>query len=244
MLRFNVAVCDDERFAADAITDAAQAAFSRVGAHAEVETFTSTDALARRLGTAGFDLIFLDIEMPGMDGIRFGQALRDLGVGTDIMFVSNSDDRVFESLSVRPAAFVRKSHFNEDMAVAVARFVKSRRKASTSRVVTMKIGHAMATYQVDDIRYVEAKGRDKIVHLVGGRTERVTTTLDELTEKLEPFGFCRCHKGFLVNFAHVTQIGPDGFAMGEETIPIGRSRAFDVKVAYLDYLQDKNVSML
>lgn len=244
MLQYHVAVCDDERFAADAIASAAERELSRRGAEAEMEVYTVLEDLAKRMDSVGFDLVLLDIEMPGIDGIQFGRALREIGFGTDIIYVSNSEDRVFESLSLRPLGFVRKSHFNQDMAEAIETFVRERRKTSTNRTITLKMAHAMGTFAIDDIAYVEAHRRDKVVHLANGRTEEVLTTLDEMGEKLAPFGFFRVHKGFLVNFAHVRQLTSQGFVVGKDLVPIGRSKVAEARRAYMDYLSNKNSIML
>ena len=102
----------------------------------------------------------------------------------------------------------------------------------------------MGTFSVDDIAYVEAHRREKVVHLANGRTEEVLTTLDEMGEKLAPFGFYRVHKGYLVNFAHVRQLTPQGFVVGRDLVPIGRSKVADARRAYMDYLNNKNSIML
>lgn len=243
MLQFHIAVCDDERFAADSIASAAEHELSRRGAGAEVEVYTVLEDLAKRMDSVGFDLVLLDIEMPGIDGIQFGRALREIGFGTDIIYVSNSEERVFESLSLRPLGFVRKSHFNADMSEAVETFVRERRKTGTNRTITLKMAHAMGTFDVDDIAYVEAHRREKTLHLANGHTVEVLTTLDEMGEKLAPFGFFRVHKGFLVNFAHVRQLSSKGFLVGEDLVPIGRSKAEEARRAYMNYLGDKNAIM-
>lgn len=243
MLHYHVAVCDDEQFAADAIASAAERELSRRGVEAEIEVYTALDDLARRMDSVGFDLVLLDIEMPGVDGIQFGRALREIGFGTDLVYVSNSEDRVFESLALRPLGFVRKSRFAADMSEAMETFVRERRKSSVNRTITLKMSHAMGTFAVDEIAYVEAHRREKVVHLANGRTEEVLTTLDEMGKKLAPYGFYRVHKGFLLNFAHVRQLTSEGFVVGKETIPIGRSKVSEARRAYMDYLNSKNAIM-
>lgn len=244
MLQYHVAVCDDEPFAATSIATAAERELLRAGAQAEMEVFNDVGSLARRLDEKGFDLVLLDIEMPGVDGIQFGRALREYGAKVEIVFVSNSEERVFESLPLRPLAFVRKSRFNEDMARAMEGFVRSWRASRSDRVITVKMAHSMGTFPVDEICYVEAHRRDKVLHMTNGRTETVLATLDELGERLAAFGFCRVHKGFLVNFAHVRQIGPKGLTVGGDLIPVSRSKTDEVRLAYLEYLQEKNAVML
>ncbi|WP_322155809.1 LytTR family DNA-binding domain-containing protein [Paratractidigestivibacter sp.] len=245
MLQFHIAVCDDEPFAAASISGAADRELLRLGAEARIESFGDVAGLAARVQEEGFDLILLDIEMPQVNGLEFARALRSAGNKTEIVFVSNSEDRVFESLPLRPLAFVRKSHFTEDMAQAIQAFVRSWKSLKTDRVVTLKMAHAMGTFSVDDIIYVEARRRDKILHMVNGRTEVVIVTLEELGEKLAPVGFCRVHKGFLVNFAHVSQLSSKGIVMDNgESIPISRGTIKEVKLAYMDFLSNKNAVVM
>lgn len=244
MLQFHIAVCDDEPFAASSISAAAERELSHRGAQADIEVFGSVEPLARRLDEVGFDLVLLDIEMPGEDGIAFGRALRESGAKTEIVFVSNSEDRVFESLPLRPLSFVRKSRFTEDMATAMEAFVRAWKASRTDRVVTLKMAHSMGTFSADEILYVEAHGRDKMMHMTNGRVETVLVTLDELASRLAPLGFYRVHKGFLVNFAHVSQLSSKGIQIGGVLVPIGRSKTAEVKLAYMDYLAKKNAVMM
>lgn len=244
MLQFHIAVCDDEPFAASSVSAAADRELSRQGAQADIEVFGGVEPLARRLEEADFDLVLLDIEMPVVDGIAFGRALRESGSKAEIVFVSNSEDRVFESLPLRPLSFVRKSHFTEDMATAMAAFVRAWKSSRTDRVITLKMAHAMGTFSVDEILYIEARGRDKMMHMTNGRVETVLVTLDELGCRLAPLGFYRVHKGFLVNFAHVSQLNSKGIQIADETIPISRSKTAEVKLAYMDYLSKKNAVMM
>lgn len=240
MLQFHIAVCDDEPFAASSISAAADRELSRQGAQADIEVFGDVEPLARRLEEADFDLVLLDIEMPVVDGIAFGRALRESGSKAELVFVSNSEDRVFESLPLRPLSFVRKSHFTEDMAA----FVRAWKSSRTDRVITLKMAHAMGTFSVDEILYIEARGRDKMMHMTNGRVETVLVTLDELGCRLAPLGFYRVHKGFLVNFAHVSQLNSKGIQIADEIIPISRSKTAEVKLAYMDYLSKKNAVMM
>ena len=68
--------------------------------------------------------------------------------------------------------------------------------------------------------------------------------LDELAERLTPLGFYRVHKGFLVNFAHVSQLSSKGLTVAGELIPISRSKTAEVKLAYMDFLSKKNAVMM
>lgn len=244
MLRYHIAVCDDEQFAAQVVAKAAEGCLSRLGAQAETEIFNSALELGRRAGQTEFDLVLLDIEMPGMDGIKLARALRLFGTETEIVFVSNNESRVFESLPVRPLAFVRKSRFAEDIEDAMRAFVKQSRASASERMVSFRMRGAMGAFPASRIAYIEARGRTKIVHLSDGRTEEVTNTLDEMEEKLASYGFCRIHKGYLVNLALIESLTADEVEIGKERLPISRARSKQARLAYMDYLGEHNAVMI
>ena len=85
MKKIRVAVCDDEENVGEIVSGTAAAAFAKKGIAADVETFVSSSALLRRFGDVVFDLMFLDIDMPGTDGIALGEKLRKMNNGKDII---------------------------------------------------------------------------------------------------------------------------------------------------------------
>ncbi|MCH3926406.1 MAG: response regulator [Atopobiaceae bacterium] len=111
MIQIDVAVCDDEPFVAKTISEVAQKELSRHGFQARIEIVNDALSLARELKEQGFDLMLLDIEMPLVDGIEFSRMLREKGDRTELVFVSNAEDRVFESLPVRPALLCPEEPF-------------------------------------------------------------------------------------------------------------------------------------
>ncbi len=244
MIQIDVAVCDDEPFVAKTISEVAQKELSRHGFQARIEIVNDALSLARELKEQGFDLILLDIEMPLVDGIEFSRMLRGKGDRTELVFVSNAEDRVFESLPVRPLYFVRKSHFADDMTEAINAFSKSWKDRKQDRMVSFATAHAQGTFSVDDILYIEARRRLKIIHMATGHTAEVTATLEHMADELAPYGFYRVHKGFIVNFAHVEQMSSKGIAIGGDLIPISRGTIQDIRLAYMDFLSKKNAVIL
>lgn len=244
MIQIDAAVCDDEVFVAKTISEVAQRELSHHGFQARIEIVHDALSLAQELKSHGFDLILLDIEMPLIDGIEFGKMLHVRGDRTELVFVSNAEDRVFESLPIRPLYFVRKSHFPEDMAEAINAFAKGWKDQKRNHMVSFAAAHAQDTFCVDDILYIEARRRQKIIHMANGHTAEVTATLEDMADELAPFGFYRVHKGFIVNFAHAEQMSSKGIQIGDELIPISRGTIQDIRLAYMDFLSKKNAVIL
>ena len=91
-----IAVCDDDKLALDSISGAIGGVFSANGSDTEINSFTSANELTKVIAKTHYDLVFLDIDMPGMDGIECGKLLRRLEYSPDIIYVSNREERVFE----------------------------------------------------------------------------------------------------------------------------------------------------
>ena len=111
----NVVFCDDDALFRERVMETVQRLCERHGIDLRCGQVASADELLAAMGTGSFDLIFLDIDMPGMDGIRLGEELRAHGCGADIIYLSNMDDKVYEIFRVHPWSFVRKSRLDEEL---------------------------------------------------------------------------------------------------------------------------------
>ena len=118
-MKIKIALCDDDVKALPVIAGAAESAFQEKGIYTDIQRFTSGKALLQAMEQTQFQVILLDIEMPGMDGIAVGKKVRAQGNDTQIVYVSEAERRVFESFLVQPLDFVRKSNFLNDIAAVV-----------------------------------------------------------------------------------------------------------------------------
>ena len=144
--RLKVAVCDDEARAISVISASIESVFRGFGTEIALETFTAPAELLDRLNVHHFDLIFLDISMPEMDGIELGKRLQKTGNNADLVFVSSRMDRVFDTFAVQPFGFVRKNHFLDDIGEVIARFEEERKAGSDdSRFAHFKDQQGMVT---------------------------------------------------------------------------------------------------
>ena len=78
-----------------------------------------------------YDLVFLDIDMPKYSGMDVAEEIRKKSADTDIIFVSNREDRVFETFSVQPFGFIRKNCFTEDLNATLRQYIQ--KKARTGK---------------------------------------------------------------------------------------------------------------
>lgn len=189
--------------------------------------------------TGQFDLIFLDISMPGMDGIELGKRLKQAGSSAEIVFVSSRTDRVFDTFAVQPFGFVRKTHFLDDIGEVIARFEASRRQdTDDSHLAHFKDQQGMVAIDVTHVTYIECIRNTQNLHFDDSdRQHKLYSRMETLEDELKRFDFLRVHKGYLVACKYIRRFDSASVLLitGED-IPVGRSRRQESMDAYLAYI--------
>ena len=237
-MNIKLALCDDDVKALPVIAGAAESAFSEKGIHTDIQRFTSGKALLQAMEQTRFQIILLDIEMPGMDGIAVGKKLREKGDGTQIVYVSEAESRVFESFLVQPLGFVRKSNFLNDIAAVVELYVKTCVRDEKSDYIEFQTRSGLLTLKSRQICYIEGSRNYQLLYLEGRKEPaEVKMTMEKLEELTRPHDFIRIHKGYLVNYRFIQRISAAAVTLLDGTqLPIGRSKAAEVKSKYLSIL--------
>lgn len=240
--RLRVAVCDDDQAALGIIASSLKDVFAAHGVDAATSLFSSAVELAAVMPTRRYDLLLLDIDMPELDGIEFARQLREQRDKVDIMYISNREDRVFDSLRVQPVGFIRKSNFLVDMSEVVGAYLTARRERHRQSVVVLRDHDAVYPVQVDKIVYVEGQRKRQVVHVDGQeKTITLTRTMGELEEELAGEGFIRIHKGYLVNYRFISVIdGGDVVLTNDERLPISRRKERETKERLLELVQSND----
>ena len=243
--KIKVAVCDDERNALDIVSASLKKIFSSHAVDVQVDLFATAKMLFARIDTLEYDLLFLDINMPDIDGITLGKKIAEIGAGTDIVFVSSNLDRVLDTFEAQPFGFVRKSNFMQDLSGVVERYVEQKIAGKDGTLVEFKENSGIFTLDADEIEYIECFRNMQIMHLSGGREKKLRLTMDVLESKLSAYDFIRIHKGYLVNCACIKRIDRESLTLKSSVVlPVGRSRHKAVLDAYLKYARIHGISFI
>lgn len=245
MEKINFAVCDDDEIVCDAVFARIYNIFRRCGIEASGAKYLSPVKLYNHIVNPGegerqirYDLICLDIDMPKLNGIDLGKAIRDNSPETDIIFVSNREDRVFETFSVRPFGFIRKNNFSADLADTLRGYITT--KNDTNNYLAVKTNNNSVTrkLRVADIMYIGSLRDHQFIYMADGEEIDIRMTMDELEEKLAPYDIVRTHKGYLVNYKYMARIDAKGITLTDgKLVGISRNKVQDIKAQYLKYLR-------
>lgn len=232
-------ICDDEQAARIIIASSLQTVFLQHGVETEVTSCASVRELTELMAQTAFDLLVLDIDLPDINGITFGKQIRSSGNNIDIIYVSNREDRVFDSLKIDPVGFVRKSCLLSDIPDVVDRYVNACKDKRPQKKLVIEGREKIQTIPLKDIMYIEGSRNCQLIYLQGeGNPVPVRRNLQDLEQELDAYGFIRIHKGYLVNFNYIRLIEAESvLLLNGSRIPMSRRKAQETKDRFLTLMQ-------
>ena len=226
MSRLRVLVVDDERPALDELAYLL-GCDPRVG---EVLTCDSATEGLRLLQEQDVDVVFLDIQMPGLSGLELAQVLARFRVPPPIVFVTAHDGHAVDAFDLRAVDYVLKPVRADRLAEAVRRVVEGGERSAPSLDAQIPVERGGVTRFINrsDISYVEAHGDYARLHTATG-AHLVRTPLSTLEEEWSAAGFVRIHRSLLVSLAHIDEVRMDGGRCsvrlaGPDQVELGVSR--------------------
>jgi DNA-binding LytR/AlgR family response regulator len=184
------------------------------------------------------DLLLLDVKILGaMDGVEVGRTVRKAFNIPFIFLTANTD---FETISrakeVMPAAFlakpITKAQLYAAIEIAMANTSFSGKASSgddnaqqieNSPALFVKDGYSYRKVDEDEIIYAESELNYVIIHLVGGKSATVRTTITDFESSLSPERCMRVHRGYIVRCNKVASLEGNALVVGGYSIPIGKS---------------------
>ena len=187
-----------------------------LGAHPEIdvvgEAATAHEALELASGVR-YDVVFLDVEMPGMTGLEAARLVLDRRERPAVVFVTAHARYAVDAFAVEAFDYLVKPVDPDRLARVVERLANARRRAApeVAKIPVVSAGGAKTLLDYDAIHWIEAEGDYSRVHTYD-RAYLATAPLGQLEERLAGHGFARVHRSHVVNLAKVAAVrraGPD-----------------------------------
>jgi two-component system response regulator LytT len=200
---------------------------------AEVRTASEATTALRLLEDDAVDAVFLDIRMPGLDGLDLARVLGRFAHPPRVVFVTAHDDAAVEAFALQATDYLLKPLRQDRLGEAVRRVVESRRaEPEAQETIAVELGGVTRFVTVADIRYVEAQGDYARLHTAGG-SHLVRVSLAALEEMWGPLGFVRVHRSYLVSAAHIDELRVDAgghtVTLGGVTLPVSRRHSRELR---------------
>ena len=179
-----------------------------------------------------WDMIFLDIFMPQVDGIEAARQLRKVDDDCEIVFATTSRRHGMEGYEIHAMDYLTKPFAQPEVDSVMDWFLQER--AEKRRELILRTPEGEETVRTQDILYIESRSHSCVVHT---RKQEISTrgSIDELAAGLDA-SFFRCHKSFLLNFAHVAEIEQRAFRLDSgDVVPISAANLCRSKTALMEW---------
>lgn len=239
MAAYCIAICEDDKEAAEDLAARCKAIFDAWQVETAVECFASADALLACLVAdfSRFDLFLLDIQMQGTNGLDLAQWLYDNGVHDRVIFITGHAEYALAGYNAHPLHYLLKPVEN----AALAETLNLAWSLHGPQSLILQRGRKMVALPLAEIRYVESQGHHINVHL-GTESRLFTFTMQEIEKLLPRARFARCHKSYLVNLDWVAEVDKISVHLRDgERLPLSRSFYLDFQTAFVSYLNRSNI---
>lgn len=229
-------ICDDEKSLRTALRKAVETKLQLEGVNYEIAEYDSGEALLSGIRqTAVPDLLFLDVEMKGLNGMETAKKLRESCKNTIIIFVTAYPDFVFQGYEVKAFHYILKPYKDykiwevmesalDEMETDKKQFYLIEKKSGSIRLSLKEVLYFKSEGRsIDAVTIDKNSSKDNIVRFNG--------KLGDMEAKL-PAYFQRVHNRYLVNLKYVSKIESDSLLCGGMEVPVSKAYRQELMVAF------------
>ena len=230
-----IAICDDEKNIRELIGNKVKTQFPE----AAIDFYSSGDELL--LSNKPMDILFLDIQMSGRNGMETARELRKKDKRTIIIFITATEEYVFQAFDVGAFHYIVKpiddEKFTDVLCRAVEEFEKKNldKKNYEEKHLLINNSGVHIKVKIDDIVYAEVFNRKVVIHKVDETIEYYGKMSD--LESLAGDNFFRPHRAYLINFKYVEKYDSTTIYLEKGTALMAKQNYSEFVKKYMKYNQ-------
>ena len=224
-----VAIVEDEGAERQRLRECLRFAAEREGVEIQATEFESGEAFIGHYQPI-YDIVLMDIEMPGMNGMEAARALRRMDSSVLLIFVTNLAQYAIMGYEVDALSYILKPVNPFDFSMKIAKAI-ARTAAREDQRIVIKTARETRGVRVAAVKYAETDGHYILYHTTEGDFSEYGT-LKDAEKKLTQGSFVRCNRCFLVNLRFVSAMKDDAVCVGGDMLQVSRSQ----KKAFLNAL--------
>ena len=234
-----LAICDDEKEIRSYIADVARKNFPEL----TIEEYEKAEDMIN--SNYDVDILFLDIQMPGMNGMDAARLIRENGKRTVIIFVTAIEDYVFNAFDVGAAGYIVKPFEKEKLIESIYRAIRlandqlrleetDNKGNREKRSLTVKCDGVNRIVELETIMYAEVLDRKIIMHLSNDTSISFYGRMADL-EGILGEDFLRVHRAYIVNMKFVKAYDWKNIKIAGADIPVARGKYQELVKTYMSY---------
>lgn len=233
-----LALCDDDPVFLNKIRQDISKYLSEKDCNAKLMEFSSGKNLVNYLRKEHIDAVFLDIDMPDIDGFKTAKIIKSISPECRIIFCSNYNTLVYDSFEYDPFWFLCKDNYSGKLSDVLEKLMDSVAHEDLGFVLKQKKG-LMLKLKYQNIIYVTVDNHILMFHCIDGDIEG-HGNISDIEEQFINTGFVKINSGCLVNLAHIKKIKDNNMVIdNREALPVSRRRKKEITEAFYSYLLKK-----
>ncbi|GEK91814.1 LytR/AlgR family response regulator transcription factor [Alkalibacterium kapii] len=229
----HIAVVDDETIQLDTMISLITQAAKKVNLISNISAFSSGESFLFELeDQPDMDMVFLDIEMKQVDGLKVAKKIREKNQQMTIVFATAYTEYAVQGYDVQALDYLLKPIKVGDVVRVLKRHLD--RKPFARKTITIETQGEISKIDQEEILYIEVNRRECAIHLKD-KILTVNETLKELADRLSN-DFIQTHRSYLINVAHINRlISKDAELSNGEQVPVSRRLIKDVQERFIAY---------
>lgn len=234
----NIAICDDEQSVCDKIKAMVSDFFRRKNMEVAVMQFLNGEELLEY--DKGIDVLFLDIQMNGIDGMETARKLRNHKFKGVLIFITVLKEMVFQAFDVQAYDYLVKPIDETHLEKTLERLLESMQNAG-EKVLLIQKGQESRIIAFEDIVFCEIINRKMYLHLASSEVIDYYERIEKLETKLDS-RFFRCHRSYLLNLKYLKSYkNGTAYMEGGKQVPVSRLRSKEFSDVILQYMKEWSV---
>ena len=237
---YQIAICDDEKETLDYISKNIIEGFEKILVPVFYDSFTDESKLLKMFSeNYHYDAVFLDIDMPKVNGIEVCRKIKEISPECLCIFISNKEELVFQSFEVQPFRFVRKTDLSNEL-TRLVKSISDEWKSRSRKVLqfTEKDSGDIFSFDLMQILYIEAQSK-KIKIFTNLKETTIKMKLMDAEKILLPYNFLKPHRSYLINARYIFHIQKESVVLTNgNSIPLSRNRAEEFKKSFINFINE------
>lgn len=199
-----IGICEDQRIECELIESLLKEYASQNNLKCRIDMFSNGLELLRK--EKNYDILFLDVDMPVINGIELGKKIRRKNRLAKIIYVTGYADYAFRAFSVHAFDYLIKPVSREHFQEKFAELIHYINLESINVKLYFKKDTDLLCFKAKEIYYFEAVPSHKIRIITDDGVFEIRGSIDQTLEQVEKHGFSKAHKSYIVNLEHIVKI--------------------------------------
>lgn len=232
----NIVICENDKNDQEFVKAKVVEILDDLNIEYEIKVYNSGDDLLEGYDKYT-DIILLDIQMYGLDGMETARKIREFDDNVEIIFITSFVEYALEGYEVNAYRYLLKPVKDEDLRTSLINCLNDRN--FVKRSIVIKEGDTRIKISLKDIMYIEVQGNDITVHTLKD-TYRTKGTMSNFETEINSDMFVRCHKSYLVNLEYIKSIKRyTSILVNDEEVPLSRNKYKEIKDRFFEMIEDK-----